>query len=137
MQIETKVNDIQPIGISISNDDLVDALRYCYNDYSLTTQLYKQVPKMDISSIITRVVFNNPATIVFWNDGTKTVVKKSEDDIWDPEKGLCMAIIKKINGKTNFIRKVVEENLEPEHFLSVEEAVACLSNFGNNLKGGE
>lgn len=40
------------------------------------------------------VIFNDPATIVFWNDGTKTVVKCGKDDTFDPEKGLAMAISK-------------------------------------------
>lgn len=49
------------------------------------------------------VIFNDPATIVFWSDGTKTVVKCQEDDEWDPEKGLAMAISKKALGnKGNF-----------------------------------
>jgi len=135
------LDNVCPLTISnktltTSNDDFVDALRYCYNDYSLTTELYKHVPQKDISSMISRVIFSNPATIIFWNDGTKTVVKKSEDDAWDPEKGLCMAIIKKINGKTNFIRKIVEENTEePMGFMSVEEACETLRDFGKNLKG--
>lgn len=43
---------------------------------------------------ITNVIFNRPATIVFWNDGTKTVVK-SQDEAFDKEKGLAMAIAKK------------------------------------------
>lgn len=46
---------------------------------------------------IKKVIFNNPATIVFWTDGSKTVVKCSES-IWDPEKGLAMAISKKFLG---------------------------------------
>lgn len=44
------------------------------------------------------VIFNDPATIVFWADGTKTVVKSQDDDIFDPEKGLAMAISKKALG---------------------------------------
>lgn len=50
-----------------------------------------------------KVVFNDPATIVFWNDRTKTVVKCQEGDIYDPEKGLAMAIAKKALGnKSNY-----------------------------------
>lgn len=44
---------------------------------------------------IKKVIFNNPATIVFWSDGSKTVVKCGENDTFDPEKGLAMAISKK------------------------------------------
>lgn len=52
----------------------------------------------DILPSIKNVIFNAPATIVFWDDGTKTVVKCQEDDIYDPEKGLAMAITKKALG---------------------------------------
>lgn len=47
---------------------------------------------------IEKVIYNDPATIVFWKDGTKTVVKACEDDEYDPEKGLAMAISKKALG---------------------------------------
>lgn len=41
---------------------------------------------------IKKAIFNDPATIVFWNDGTKTIVKCQEGAEFDPEKGLAMAI---------------------------------------------
>ncbi len=47
---------------------------------------------------IKKVIFNDPATIVFWSDGTKTVVKCGANDAFDPEKGLAMAISKKFLG---------------------------------------
>ena len=58
---------------------------------------YIKVPsqKQNAMDSITNVIFNNPATIVFWSDGTKTVVKCDERDEFDPEKGLAMAICKK------------------------------------------
>jgi hypothetical protein len=46
---------------------------------------------------IERVIFNPPATIVIWEDGSKTVVKCARED-FDPEKGLAMAIAKKALG---------------------------------------
>ena len=47
--------------------------------------------------MIKKVVFNDPATIAFWSDGTKTVVKAREEE-FDKEKGLAMAIAKKFLG---------------------------------------
>ena len=52
---------------------------------------------------IRRVIFNKPATIVFWSDGTKTVVKCQRGDNgrmekYDKEKGLAMCIAKKVLG---------------------------------------
>lgn len=67
---------------------------------------------------IKTVIFNNPATIVFWNDGTKTVVKCGENDAFDPEKGLAMAITKKALGNQgnyfNQIKKWLPEQEEDD-----------------------
>lgn len=55
---------------------------------------------------IKSVRFNPPATIVFWEDGTKTVVK-AEGEKFDPEKGLAMAITKKALGnKGNYYETI-------------------------------
>jgi hypothetical protein len=63
------------------------------------------------------VIFNEPATIIFWADGTKTVVKAIYDE-FDPEKGLAMAIAKKALGNKgsyyNVIAKWTDEYLEKE-----------------------
>lgn len=42
-----------------------------------------------------RIVFNGPATIAFWPDGTKTVVKCQDGEPFDPEKGVALAMLKK------------------------------------------
>ncbi len=46
---------------------------------------------------IDKVIFNDPATIVFWRDGTKTVVKAINEP-YDPEKGMAMACARKLFG---------------------------------------
>ena len=66
---------------------------------------------------IKKVVFNDPATIVFWKDGTKTVVKASNEE-FDPEKGLAMAIAKKALGNEgsyyNEFKKWLPYDPEPD-----------------------
>ena len=47
---------------------------------------------------IRNVKFNGPATIVFWEDGTKTVVKCQDGDDYSEEVGLAMCIVKKVFG---------------------------------------
>ena len=55
---------------------------------------------------IINVIYNDPATIVFWSDGTKTVVKASHGDKFVPEVGLAMAITKKALGnKGNYYKQ--------------------------------
>lgn len=52
---------------------------------------------------IEKVIFNDPATIVLWKDGTKTVVKCQEGDEYSKETGLALCIAKKALGnKSNF-----------------------------------
>ena len=51
---------------------------------------------------IKNVIFNDPATIVFWDDGTKTEVK-AENEPFNPEKWLARAIAKKsLGNKGNY-----------------------------------
>lgn len=63
---------------------------------------------------ITKVIFNDQATIVFWRDGTKTVVKCGPDDVFDPEKGLAMACTKKLFGNNGFYYDIFRKWLPEE-----------------------
>lgn len=62
---------------------------------------------------ISRVIFNDPATIVFWDDGTKTTVKCQEGDAYSKETGLALCIAKKALGNkgnfNNLFKKWCEE----------------------------
>lgn len=62
--------------------------------------------------LIKKVIFNDPATIVFWSDGTKTVVK-CHDEVFDPEKGLAMAISKKTLGNQGNYFNIFKKWTEP------------------------
>ena len=48
-----------------------------------------------------KAIFNPPATIVIWNDNTKTVVKCGPNDYYDPEKGLALCFMKRAFGNDN------------------------------------
>lgn len=59
------------------------------------------------TAAIKDVIFAPPATIVYWSDGSKTVVKCGEKDVFDPEKGLAMAIAKRCGGnKGSYYREI-------------------------------
>ena len=74
------------------------------NDAEVPINIYRNIlnSTYGIGSLcipeIKNVIFNDPATIVFWEDRTKTVVKCQDGDEFDPEKGLAMAIAKKAYG---------------------------------------
>ena len=54
------------------------------------------------------IIINDPATIILWKDGTKTVVKCQPVDTFDPEKGIAMAILKKLYGNSGFYKDIFE-----------------------------
>lgn len=88
----TLIGSRMEMGIIASRGSRFDTLKHAINKmYGINNY-----------STIKNVIFNDPATIVFWNDGTKTVVK-AEGEPFDPEKGLSMAISKKFfSNKGNY-----------------------------------
>ena len=61
---------------------------------------------IDRKEDIEKVIFNDPATIVYWKDGTKTVVKCQDGDVYDQEKRLAMCVTKKFFGNKGNFNKV-------------------------------
>ena len=62
-----------------------------------------------VTKNISKVIFNEPATIILWKDGSKTVVKTQDNEPFDREKGFLMAVMKYLNdGKANF-NNVIKE----------------------------
>lgn len=82
---------------------------YTENELTLTLENWVKFDKdyiIDRKEDIEKVIFNNPATIVYWKDGTKTVVKCQDGDVYDKEKGLAMCIAKKFFGNKGNFNKV-------------------------------
>ena len=62
---------------------------------------------------IKEIIYSNPATVVFWSDGTKTVAKCHKDDTYNSNLGVAVAVLKKIAG-SKFASKLLEDWGEPE-----------------------
>ena len=95
------------------------------------SKVIKAAPIHNIPDI-KRVIFNYPATIVFWADGTKTIVKRKEGDQWDPHAGISAAIAKKFFGNqvSKWVKKAeyakvppVEEETETNPIVTIANAV--------------
>lgn len=50
---------------------------------------------------IKEVKFNGPATIVFFDDNTKVVIKCTDTDIFDPEKAVMICVLRKALGMSS------------------------------------
>lgn len=61
---------------------------------------------------IKRVIYNGPATIIFWDDGTKTVVKCHDEDNYDRRIGFLYACAKRLYDLSGY-NKPSAENRKP------------------------
>lgn len=86
-----------PKAIIVSEDELEKMGPLVYMSDIVASQRAKLQPTKRYIPDILRVIQNPPATVVFWSDGTKTVVK-ARNEVFSPEKGLAMAISKKALG---------------------------------------
>lgn len=88
-----------------------------FNEEIEETKIYK-IPE------VREILYNGLATIVFWEDNTKTVVKMQPDEAYyDPDKAFAMAVCKKLFGNKfnrhlteaqNTFKKCYEEECEKE-----------------------
>lgn len=83
-----------------------------YVTYPLENEL--KIPVIPLTSRPTpkEVIFNPPATIVYWMDGTRTVVKCSEEDLFSEEVGFVMCFVKKCLGNKHSCSTYIREFLK-------------------------
>lgn len=114
---------------NLRHDELAYILYQVKRKYNLEPKDYIRAYELDLSLYpyfklnttnttklpeIKDVIFNEPATIIIWKDGTKTVVKCQEGEGYDPEKGIAMAISKKALGNKGNYCEVFKKWLPEE-----------------------
>ena len=114
---------------NLRHDELAYVLDQVKRKYDLEVKNYIRAYELDLSLYpyfkpnttnttklpeIKDVIFNEPATIILWADGTKTVVKCQEGEGYDPEKGMAMAISKKALGNKGNYCEVFKKWLPEE-----------------------
>lgn len=95
------------------HQDALDNASYTAQAQAMYNRTYEKEARAAMSTAsIKNVIFAPPATIVYWSDGSKTVVKCSEKDVFDPEKGLAMAIAKRCGGNKGSYYKEIQSWVE-------------------------
>lgn len=83
---------------------------------------------------IKEVKFNGPATIVFFDDNTKVVIKCTDTDIFDPEKAVMICVLRKALGMSSsqfkkWLGNWTKAYEEPkETWNSIEEMLQAIKN---------
>lgn len=107
-ELKRMLNAAYGVRISEGADFDGDAMRYCLRDAAIQAAIqtesmwrrksFEEETMKARMPEITNIEFRDPATIVFWSDGTKTVVRCQNGEKYDPEKGMAMAICRKVYG---------------------------------------
>lgn len=87
-----------------------DIANYCENDVLMTMKAAET--KNFYSLNVSKIIFNPPATIVFWEDGTKTVVKCAAEDEFSEYYGFLASLGKKVYENNNQIKKLIDKKAE-------------------------
>lgn len=92
--------------MGISSGKFEHILEYCWNKFvnEIKDVCFAEALMQDVDEgvFIKKVIFNAPATIVIWSDGSKTVCKCEEGDDFNEETGLALCICKALMGNRDF-----------------------------------
>lgn len=101
---------------NISNrHDMLDAMRYAFQANPDMFGDVKRYMQNDIMSCLSvgivpqKILYSGNRTIVFWNDGDKTIVKCAEGQEFDEYNGFVAALAKKLFGSTSKAKRVINK----------------------------
>lgn len=105
-----RLNADEICNLLIENGWLVISVSADYNDPDGGLFTFKCVPRgraTKTNKNPKRIIKDGPATIVFWRDGTKTVVKRAEDEPDNDYAAFTAALAIKVLGNNSKVRKIV------------------------------
>lgn len=96
----------------IKSHNLITGCSLSYRNIKPNGKLGKDIFTIDLEGMlipmIKKLIFNPPATIVLWEDGTKTVVKARKGTEFNPYYGFTAAVTKKVFGSNSRVNDFVE-----------------------------
>lgn len=111
-------------GVCLALDDVRANGCSLYDSTVFTIDAHLIKPDVSINPFgIKRVIFNGPATIVFWTDNTKTVVKCAEEEIYNKRTAIMWAIMKKIYGNSSRVNKAFDKLIKDAESTNDEDFV--------------
>ena len=96
----------------------IESCEYNGGDYIRITGLVDEddFNKEKINGILPKkYIINDNATILFWNDGTKTIVRKSKDDEYNKKLSFLWAYFQKNSGLSKTKANKYLEDLVDDH----------------------
>lgn len=76
-----------------------------------------------------KIIFNGPCTIILWTDGSKTIAKTSDGEVFDPEKGVAICFMKKMIGHTEANKILRKASKQYEDYLTENKIYPTFEEF--------
>ncbi len=61
-----------------------------------------------LTPIPVKIIKSGPVTVVFWEDGTKTIVRCAKDEVLDDYDAFTAALAKKVYGSNTHVKKIIK-----------------------------
>lgn len=144
----TRINKSRTLcGITIGIDDRLEPFTFIIkedidmniNDLGIGDFAFTPITFREKSKLPEKYIINKGATILFWEDGTKTVVKRTKDDEYNKIMGFLWAYFQKTSGlsKTkanNYLKELVDaDELKAIEFIKSENFNATMSNITESM----
>ena len=108
--------------------DGIEAEKMMFTPTHSIANLVNTLPPID------KIIFNNPATIVFWNDGTKTVVKCMKNQEFNAYYGVACTIMKKYFGNNSSAKAFIDRFRDNDLKKTIEVFGGCNVQLGTIVR---
>lgn len=96
-------------------DDMIDAIKY-----------WRMNPIIKKENLPKKYIINDKATILLWDDGTKTVIKRSEEDTYNKTLAFLWAYFQKTSGLSKTKANEYLKNLKDYNDIALNNVVNSL-----------
>lgn len=105
------ISDLYQFNISASDLDCI-ASESTWPDRTITSNQITIIPRPEPTYCVEpkTITFRGNVTIVWWKDGTKTVVRLAEGEPYSKFHAFCAAVTKKLFGSASKIQKKIDEH---------------------------
>lgn len=98
---------------------MMDAMRYAFHDVLNTQMMFNCRCSTPVAP--KQIIYSGNRTIVFWNDGDKTIVKCAEGEVFDEYNGFVAALAKKMYGSTSKVKKIIDKTKKKQDLKKAGE----------------
>ena len=75
-----------------------------------------------------KIIFNDPVSVVFWQDGTKTIVRRTKGEKFNKYTAFTAALAKKIFGNNTRVNAIVKSGIDQKEKDAAKKAKMAKKN---------